>query len=254
MPHKNAIVFVSTPDDASFYRDFPLPGEELIIVPFGQAVCSLLAREVDLISLDCGFEPHLGLSLVRDLKPRFPGVPILFFTGQSSEEIVTQAFRLGVRDYFTKPLPVVKVRDFMIKLLEAKRKAVNRSGHGPVLSDVPRGTGNLCQIGTLQPAVMRVVCYIESNFRETIDLKQMAALANLSKYHFVRLFRREVGMIPVRYLKFVLVQRAKQLLKRADLTIFSVAMQVGYRDLSNFNKNFKNLEGCTPRQYRRTSL
>lgn len=253
MLRKNAIIFVSTPDDMPFYKEFPLPDEELIVVPFGQAVCSLLARDLDLITLDCGFAPQLGLSLVRDFKARFPGVPILFITGQSSEEIVTQAFRFGVRDYFTKPLPIFTVRDFMMKLLESKRSERSRAVLGPALPERLLSPGNLCQIGTLQPAVMRVVCYLESHYKEAVDLDQMAAMANLSKYHFVRLFRREVGMSPARYLKFVRVQRAKQLLKRADLKIFSVAMQTGFQDVSNFNKNFKTFEGCTPGQYRRAS-
>ena len=247
--HKNAIVFITAPVDAQFYSNFPLPREELIVVPLGQAVCSMMFREIDLILLDCGFEPNLGLSMVKDLKTRFSKVPILFVTGQSSEDIVTQAFRYGVRDYYVKPLPVMKVRDFMIELLTAKRTARSRSCIVPALADELPTNANLCQTGSLQPAVMRVVCYIESNFKEAISLEQMARMANMSKHHFVRLFRREVNMSPVRYLKFVRIQRAKHLLKRPDLKIFTIAMQVGFRDVSNFNKNFKEFEGCTPSRY-----
>ncbi|MBW2519168.1 MAG: response regulator transcription factor [Deltaproteobacteria bacterium] len=244
------IVIVCAPEDASFYGHFPLPGEQLMVVPFGQAICSVLTREVDLILLDCGFEAGFGLQLLQDFKSRFPGIPVIFVTAQSSEDIVTRAFKSGARDYFQKPLPVFAVRDLIMKLIGAKRKTAEPRDISNAGQQNQTAQGHLCQIGRFQPAVMKVVCYIESNFSKMISLEDMAGLANMSKFHFSRLFNREVGMSPVRYLKYVRIQRAKDLLKRADLSVFAVALKVGFEDVSNFNKNFKNFEGCTPSQFR----
>jgi AraC-like DNA-binding protein len=250
MARKYPVLIISQPEDATCYRSFPLPGEELLVIPFGQAVCSVLSRQIDLIVTDCGFDARLGLGLLEDLKTRFPGIPIVFVTEKSSEEIILRAFKLGARDFFQKPLSIFTVRDTLMELLNAKREVrEHRRVSSSYESDKPVN-GNLCQVGVLQPAVMKVVCHIESRYQEAISLDQMAALANISKYHFVRLFTRETGMSPVRYLKFVRIQRAKELLKRTDLSVFSAALRVGFQDVSNFNKNFKNIEGCTPRQYR----
>jgi AraC-like DNA-binding protein len=237
-------------EDVSYYRNFPLPNEELHVVPYGQAFCSVLSQQIDLIVIDCGFDARLGLRLLEDLKTRFPDVPILFVTEQSSEEIILRAFKVGARDFFQKPLSVFNVRSTMMELLKAKREVRNHLRVATVSGSERPVTGTLCQIGVLQPAVMKVVCHIESNYQKSISLDQMASLASMSKYHFVRLFRLEAGMSPVRYLKFVRIQRAKELLKRADLSVFSTAHRVGFQDVSNFNKNFKNIEGCTPSQYR----
>lgn len=250
MIKKSPIIIICGQEDADFYRHFPFPGEEVLVVPYGQAVCSVLTREIDLVLLDCAFDVSFGLQLLVDLKSRFPRVPVVFVAEQSSEEIVIAAFKSGAREFFQKPLPIFKVRDSLTELLRAKRlthehRTVSSAHEGKIQSH-----GRLCEVGSLQPAVMKVVCYVESNYKELISLQQMANLANMSKYHFVRLFRREVGMTPVRYLKFVRIQRAKELLKRTELSIASTALMVGFQDVSNFNKNFRGIEGRTPSEYR----
>jgi AraC-like DNA-binding protein len=250
MIRKFPIIIACAPEDAPYYHNFPLPNEELQVVPYGQAVCSVLSQEIDLMIIDCGFDARLGLRLLEDLKTRFSGVPILFATEQSSEEIILRAFKLGARDFFQKPLSVFNVRSTMMELLKAKREVREHLRVPNVGESEQPLSGALCQVGVLQPAIMKVVCHIESNYQMAISLDQMASLASMSKYHFVRLFRREAGMSPIRYLKFVRIQRAKELLKRSDLTVFSAALRVGFQDVSNFNKNFKNIEGCTPSQYR----
>lgn len=247
---KFPIIIACAPEDVSYYRNFPLPNEALQIVPYGQAVCSVLSQEIDLIVIDCGFDARLGLRLLEDLKTRFSGVPILFVTEQSSEEIILRAFKIGARDFFQKPLSVFTVRSTMMELLKAKREVREHLRVPNVCESEHPENGSLCQVGVLQPAIMKVVCHIESNYQKAISLDQMASQAGMSKYHFVRLFRREAGMSPVRYLKFIRIQRAKELLKRADLSVLSAAHRVGFQDVSNFNKNFKNIEGCTPSQYR----
>lgn len=255
MVRKFPVIVICNPEDGVFYRDFPLPGEELLIVPYGQAICSLLAREIDLVLLDCDFDVRFGLQLLTDLKTRFPQAPVLFITAQSSEDVIISAFKRGARDFFRKPLAVFRVRQVVLELLQAKRnmredREVTRSA---LPEDGAWNEGHLCEVGVLQPAVMKVVCHIETHFRKALSLDTMAAIAGMSKYHFARQFRQEVGMSPVRYLKFIRIQRAKEMLKRTDLSIFSAALKVGFQDVSNFNKNFKNVEGCTPSQYRQRS-
>jgi AraC-like DNA-binding protein len=250
MIRKSPVIIACAPEDAPFYHSFPLPDEVLHVVLYGQAVCSVLFQEIDLIIIDCGFDHRLGLRLLEDLKMRFSGVPILFVTEQSSEEIILRAFKLGARDFFKKPLSVFNVRSTVIELLKAKREVRKHRAVSCFYEEKPSINNNLCQTGVFQPAIMKVVCYVETNYQSAISLDQMASLANMSKYHFVRIFSQEAGMSPVRYLKFIRIQRAKELLKRADLSVLTAALRVGFRDVSNFNKNFKKIEGCTPSQYR----
>ena len=250
MIRKFPIIITCAPEDVLYYNSFTLPNQEIQVVPYGQVICSVLSQDIDLIMIDCAFDPRFGLRLLNDLKTRFPGVPILFVTEQSSEEIILQAFKSGARDFFQKPLSVFNVRNTMMKLLEVKREVREHRGITNGYENIQPVKGALCDVGVLQPSVMKVVCHIESNYQTAISLDQMASMANMSKYHFVRIFKRETGMSPVHYLKFVRIQRAKELLKRADLSVHSTALRVGFQDASNFNKNFKNIEGCTPKQFR----
>jgi AraC-like DNA-binding protein/CheY-like chemotaxis protein len=250
MIQKSPVVAICHPEDISFYESFPLPGENLLIVSFGEAICSLLNKRVDLILLDCAFDFQVGLSLLSELKERFPNVPVLFATEQCSSEIVLKAYKLGARDFFQKPLPVFEVRDTIFELLNAKREVREHRRAQSADNGQLVGSGNLCNVGFLQPSIMKVVCYIESNYQKGISLQKMTDLAGMSKSHFVRQFSQETGMSPVRYLKFVRIQRAKELLKRDDLTVSAAGLRVGFQDVSNFNKNFRNIEGCTPTQYR----
>jgi DNA-binding response OmpR family regulator len=102
MIRKFPIIIARAPEDTLYYRNSPLPNEELQVDPYGQAVCSVLSQVIDLMIIDCGFDSRLGLRLLEHLKTRFSGGPILFVTEQSSEEIVLRAFKLGARDFFQK--------------------------------------------------------------------------------------------------------------------------------------------------------
>lgn len=250
MKQKEPIVVICHPEDVSFYQHFPLPKEDVQIVSFGQAACSLFNKSTELILLDCGFDYQVGLHLLTEIKKRFPNIPVLFTTERDSAEIVLRAYKLGARDFFLKPLPVIEVRNTIIDLLKAKRERVIHRRVPSSDNIQPISNGNLCQVGFLQPSIMKVVCFIESNYRKAVSLAEMTSLANMSKSHFARQFRRETGMSPVRYLKFVRIQRAKELLKRKDLTVAATALRVGFQDVSNFNKNFRSIEGCTPSEYR----
>lgn len=97
---------------------------------------------------------------------------------------------------------------------------------------------------------MRVLNFVERHFHEPLTLERLANVACASPNHFSRTFRRELGMAPLQYVKYLRIQRAKALLRCDSLQIFAVAARVGFRDVSNFNKNFRKFEGITPSQYR----
>lgn len=84
------------------------------------------------------------------------------------------------------------------------------------------------------------------------SLESMARLAGYSSYHFLRLFRTIMGKTPNRYLTDCRLARAKLLLVSTDLTVAEIAAQSGFQQSSYLIKVFKQMEGMTPNQYRRT--
>lgn len=85
---------------------------------------------------------------------------------------------------------------------------------------------------------------------KTLSLGELARAAGLSPWHFLRLFRRVVGMTPHQYVLRTRMQRAAvQLCQSAD-GISSIAFEAGFNDLSSFNHQFRAVMGVNPREYR----
>ena len=94
----------------------------------------------------------------------------------------------------------------------------------------------------------------KSDAARPLELKAMAAAAGMSKYHFLRVFRRLTGMTPHRYLISARLRRAALALASSRRPVIAIALDSGFGDLSTFNKTFRAVFGLTPTQYRASKL
>lgn len=97
--------------------------------------------------------------------------------------------------------------------------------------------------------VRQTVQYIHSNYRKAA-LKEAAAQAYVSPAYLSRVFIREMKESFSQYLLRFKMERAKELLRAPNCKIYEVAVAVGYSDASHFSKAFKQIEGCSPQEYR----
>lgn len=95
-----------------------------------------------------------------------------------------------------------------------------------------------------------VLRHIEERADEPLDLDALAGIARLSKYHFLRVFRRAIGMTPYQFLLNVRMRRAAVRLLRSSQTVASIAFEAGFGDLSTFNSRFRGVFGLSPSAYR----
>lgn len=91
--------------------------------------------------------------------------------------------------------------------------------------------------------------YLHAYFAENVTLRKLAAVAELSPYHFLRSFRAEVGITPHAYLMQTRIERGRMLL-RSGASIVDAALQTGFVDQSHFTRQFKRFTGVTPARYR----
>ncbi|WP_017299150.1 helix-turn-helix domain-containing protein [Nodosilinea nodulosa] len=92
----------------------------------------------------------------------------------------------------------------------------------------------------------RVIDYINDHLEQELSLEKMAAIAQLSSYHFCRSFKRSMGLTPHQYVIQQRVERAKVLLKDQKMGISEVATACGFSHQSHLNRHFKRLTGVTP--------
>jgi AraC-like DNA-binding protein len=91
---------------------------------------------------------------------------------------------------------------------------------------------------------------IDRDFAEPLSLDALASAASYSKYHFVRAFAEAYGETPRAYLTRRRIERAKDLLRAANLSVTEVCMLVGFDSLGSFSARFKALVGVAPTEYR----
>jgi AraC-like DNA-binding protein len=92
--------------------------------------------------------------------------------------------------------------------------------------------------------------HIDQHYDEPLALDQVAAVAGVSKYHFVRCFVATYGDTPMRYLTRRRIERAQDLLRGANLTVTEVCVLVGFASLGSFSARFHRLVGESPTAYR----
>jgi AraC-like DNA-binding protein len=102
----------------------------------------------------------------------------------------------------------------------------------------------------LLPHLRRARDHIDRRYDTPLDLDRVAAVAGVSKYHFVRSFDAAYGETPMRYLTRRRVERAQDLLRLANLTVTEVCMMVGFASLGSFSSRFAQLVGESPTAYR----
>ena len=91
---------------------------------------------------------------------------------------------------------------------------------------------------------------MDLDFAEPLDLDALAAAAGYSRFHFLRAFRAAYGETPRAYLTRRRIERAKTLLRSANLTVTEICHVVGFSSLGSFSARFTELVGVSPSRYR----
>ncbi|MBR4395735.1 MAG: helix-turn-helix transcriptional regulator, partial [Eubacteriaceae bacterium] len=92
--------------------------------------------------------------------------------------------------------------------------------------------------------------YIRKNIDSKILVKDLAEATALSVEHFIKVFKNETGETPNMYITRTKMERAMVLLVTSATPVKTIALNLGYDDVSYFNRTFKRFAGITPQQYR----
>src|SRR2546425_9279987 len=98
--------------------------------------------------------------------------------------------------------------------------------------------------------LVRARKFIDQCYHLPLDLQQISSEACLSRYHFLRLFRRAFNKTPHQYLTQRRIEKAKELLSSSGLTVTDVCFEVGFESLGSFSSLFHKHVGHPPVTYR----
>ncbi len=103
------------------------------------------------------------------------------------------------------------------------------------------------RISTIQPAIS----FVAENYMNDISIDALAHTCHLSVSHFRRVFKQILGIAPLEYIQTVRIERARVLLFNQDLSVTEIGMQVGFATPSSFIRQFHQLYGLSPGQWRK---
>lgn len=93
---------------------------------------------------------------------------------------------------------------------------------------------------------------MNEHFSETVSVEQLAETVHLSKSYFMRRFKETAGVGAIEYLSQLRIKRVCEILAETDKTASEAAFECGFKNISNFNRQFRKAVGCTPKDYRKT--
>lgn len=103
----------------------------------------------------------------------------------------------------------------------------------------------------LTVSISRVLDYISNHYMEPIKVKELADQIHISETHFRRLFSSYMNMGPLEYVNSVRIHTACEHLQKTDESITDIAHKCGFTTSSTFNRNFKQVMGVTPMEWRK---
>ena len=179
---------------------------------------------------------HVGNDIIGEIAGLFDG---RVYTPPSPDivrrKLISIADEMGKNDPFAKHLVKLHFTDLLAYCV--RNKSVY--SHETALSN---------------PAIERLVRYINSNFHSRLTLKQAAAMLKMSDGHLSRLFAASTGFSFSEYIAVVRIKNAKQLLKNTKKTIHQIAGECGFNDSNYFSTVFKSAAGLSPLAYRRNAV
>ncbi|WP_034917793.1 AraC family transcriptional regulator [Gillisia sp. CAL575] len=135
-------------------------------------------------------------------------------------------------------LRVIQLLKILSQLINEKYVFLNSTEISPVLNE--KGFERL----------NKVINYTLINYALPITIENIAEKASLSKSQFSRYFKERTGKTYVQFLNEVRIENACSLLIKEELTIEKIGYDVGFQNMSNFNRQFKNIKKLSPSHYR----
>lgn len=98
--------------------------------------------------------------------------------------------------------------------------------------------------------IAEAIAYIQAHFKDQPDLDEVAEKVHVSPFHFQRLFTNWAGISPKKFLQYISIRHAKNILKNGQATLFDAAYETGLSGTGRLHDLFIKIEGMTPGEFK----
>lgn len=249
--NKAEIVIVEDEEDIQDYLKAQLASDfKVRTYPNGKvALNEILKNKPDLVISDVMMPEMDGTTLCTKLKANINtnDLPIILLTAKSREEDQLEGLQTGADAYILKPFNMDILRRTIINLLTMRRTLKNKfTGKERQEEKVEQRT-----IQTPDDALMqRVMEVINENIGDSdLSVDMIAQKVGISRVHLHRKMKELTNQTPHSFIRNIRLQQAAKLLKDGKQSITDVMYICGFSNSASFSTMFKNLYGCSPREY-----
>ena len=253
---KAEIVIVEDEEDIQEYLKAQLSSDfKIRTYPNGKvALNEILKNKPDLVISDIMMPEMDGTTLCAKLKSNINtnDVPIILLTAKSREEDQLEGLQTGADAYILKPFNMDILHRNIINLLTVRRTLRNKF------------TGNESQNHQVEQIEMqtpdnslmqRVMEVINENINDSdLSVDMIAQKVGISRVHLHRKMKELTNQTPHSFIRNIRLQQAAKLLKDGKQSITDVMYACGFSNSASFSTMFKNLYGCSPREYMQNAM
>ncbi|MEM7105809.1 MAG: AraC family transcriptional regulator [Bacteroidota bacterium] len=260
--HKSRLTVRTTFDAYQYYQvggtDHQLNADNYLIVNEGQMYFNEIESEVPAEALIVAFKPgevemvHQAVSKNAEYQLENPyeitGEPIIFSENAYFKD---QCISLLFHDLKTMIVSgndqKLKFEETCLELLE--RMLHNHSSHLKKLDKIDAVKTSTKE--ELLRRVGRAKDFMDAHFKENITITDLARIATLSNFHFLRTFSKIFRKTPHQYLRHQRLKYAAHLLEKSSLPVSVISSECGFENHSAFGRSFKKVFGQSPSTFRK---
>lgn len=204
----------------------------------------------DLVISDIMMPEMDGIELCRRLKQdvRTSHVPVILLTARADSVSKIEGLGIGADDYLTKPFDSKELMARVRNLIEQRQQLRKKFSAGVVLKP-----GEVA-VGSLDDALLKKIMQAVEDEMENDDfgVDDLAQVACLSRTHLNRKMHALTNLSPGEFIRYMRLQRARELLEKGAGSVAEIAYRVGFGNLSHFSFSFRERFGVLPSEVRGT--
>jgi YesN/AraC family two-component response regulator len=212
----------------------------------------MLSRNIGVVFLDLVLPDADGINVLKEIKTRYPSIPVIIITKHGGEEACQKSFENGAIDYINyarRPFNAEEIKTKVALLLNLQCSGGWAHRRPLFLESLTNSSDKAIPTipSTILEGIMRAKKYIDEHYSTDLHISQMVKESAMNRTYFCNYFKIVTGLTFKDYLTSKRLLMAKELLRNDKLRIDEVAERVGYSS-KHFFDVFKKSFGIPPKK------